>query len=115
MSYDQYIKAGTIASGATTSGNLDLVSYRGQVYVYVTTMSTAAALTVQDSPDGGTTFYNKFVMANTATTQVNAVVIGSAVGTSGGMIRLEGGGRFLRFVASAVVSGGVGFTVVGYD
>lgn len=113
MAYGQYQVTCTMASGASTSGGADLGCYQSEVYVYVSTMSTAAAITVQDSPDGGTTYYNKFVMANSATTQANPIVIASGVGTNGGVVRLEGGARYVRFLASAVVSGGVQFKVVG--
>lgn len=115
MAYGQFMATGSIASGASTSGGIDLKAYRNDVFVYVGTMSTAAALTVQDSPDDGTTYYNKFVMANSATTQANAIVIASGVGANGGMIHLAGGARYVRFIASAVVSGGVQFKVVGND
>jgi hypothetical protein len=115
MAYGPYQVDVNIASGASTSSDVDLKYQRGNIYVYVSTMSTAAALTVQDSPNSGATFYNKFVMANSSTTQANPVIIGSALGTNGGVVRLEGGGRYLRFLASAVVSGGVGFKVMAYD
>ena len=115
MAYGQYQVNVAIASGASTSSSVDLLTHRDSIYVYVSTMSTQAAITVQDSHDGGTTFYNKFVMVNSSTTQAIPVVIGSAVGTSGGMIQLFGGGRYLRFIASAVVSGGVILKVVGND
>lgn len=115
MAYGQNQIDVVIASGASTSSSVDLRAYQSQVYVYVSTMSTQAAITVQDSPDGGTTFYNKFVFANSSTTQANQVVIASGVGTNGGMIKLDGGGRYLRFLASAVVSGGVLIKVVGND
>lgn len=111
----QHIVSVSIASGASSSGSADLGSYFNNVYVYVSTMSTAAAITVQDSPDAGTTFYNKFIYANSATTQANQIVIASGVGTNGGMLDLDAGCRYLRFLASAVVSGGVQFKVVGYD
>lgn len=115
MAYGQHQINVAIASGASTSSYADLGAHKKDVFVYVGTMSTAAALTVQDSPDGGTTFYNKFVFANSATTQANPVVIASGVGTGGGMIKLDGGARCVRFIASAVVSGGVTFKVVGND
>lgn len=115
MAYGQFQVACTIASGASTSGNADLGAYRGTIYVYVGTMSTAAAITVQDSPDGGTTFFNKFVAVNSATTQAAPVVIASGVGANGGVVKIDAGGRYLRFIASAVVSGGVQFKVVGND
>lgn len=113
MAYGQNQVTGSIASGASTSGGIDLGAHYNNVYVYISTMSTQAAITVQDSPDAGTTYYNKFVFANSGTTQANPVIIMSAVGTNGGMIKLDGGGRYMRFLASAVVSGGVQFKVVG--
>ena len=115
MAYGQYGINVNIASGASTSSNIDLLYYRNTVFVYVGTMSTAAAITVQGSPDGGTTFYNKFIFANSATTQANQVVIASGVGTNGGQIQLEGGGRFMRLITSAVVSGGVTFKILANE
>ena len=115
MAYGQFQVNVVIASGASTASVADLGCYRENIYVYVSTMSTQAAIQVQDSPDMGTTFYNKFVMVNSSTTQAVPVIIASGVGTSGGMIKVLGGGRYLRFMASAVVSGGVLIKVVGND
>ena len=114
MGYGQFQTTGTIASGASTSGGIDLQCHRGTVFVYVGTMSTAAAITVQDSPNGGTSYYNMFQIANSAATQANAYNIASGVGANGGVVRIDGA-RYLRFIASAVVSGGVAFTVVAND
>lgn len=80
-------------------------------------MSTAAQLTVQHSSDAGSTWYNLWT-ANvlTSTVQYAQVFITSGIGTNGGAVAMNIGGlRQIRFIASAVVSGGVGFKIVCSD
>ena len=105
----------TIASGASTSAGIKLQNGWSYINVCVGTMSTAAALQVQGSPDDGTTFYNAFQYVASSTTQAAPIVIASNVGTNGGVIVLPGGFNYLRFIASAVVSGGVTFKLVCSD
>lgn len=108
----------TIASGASTSDNVDLGSNGwNYVQVQVGTMSTAAAIAVQNSIDGGTTFYNVFhptiQSASVATPQV---YIASGVGTNGGVCQVPLAGlNNIRFLATAVVSGGVAIKVICSD
>lgn len=105
----------TIASGASTSDAVDLgASAWSYVKVQVGTMSTAVNLNVQASVDGGSTFYTLFhPTINSATVATNPVVISQSVGANGGVcgIPAEGCNR-LRFVGTAVVSGGVAIKVI---
>lgn len=115
MAYGQAQFNVVIASGASTASVIDLGSYKSDLYVFVSTMSTQAAINVQDSPDGGTTFYNKFVYVASSTTQAAPVNIASSVGTNGGVVNIPFGGRYLRLMATAVVSGGVLLKVIAND
>ena len=117
MSYGPLVVfSDTITSGASTSAGINLKRGWKVVGVQVSTMSTAAALTVQHSADAGTTFYNAFVFSNSSTTQANPLIIASGVGAGGGFVQLQYGGlNYVRFIASAVVSGGVGFKIVCSD
>jgi hypothetical protein len=105
----------TIASGAATSDAVALGATAWKyVDVQVGTMSTAAAISIQSSLDGGSTFYNVFhPTIQSATVATPQVFIASGVGTNGGICQVPGAGlNHLRFVASAVVSGGVAIKVV---
>lgn len=86
--------------------------------VQVGTMSTAAAIGMQQSVDGGTTWFNVFHMSNQSSTVATPqMFIASGVGTNGGMTPLPWIGLIgkARFVATAVVSGGVQFSVACAD
>ena len=106
----------TIASGASTSSGVPLGGKAWQaICVQVGTMSTGAAIKVQNRLNGGT-YYDVYVVANSAVTQVNALIIGGASMANGGFAVLPAVGfNDIRFITSAVVSGGVSFTVVGSD
>ncbi len=103
-----------IASGASTSSALDLgTKAYSLMAVNAVTMSTGAAVTVYGSVDA-TTYYAVQERVNTATVQYQSVVI--ATTTSGGWaINAAPPFRYVRFITSAVVSGGVSFTVVCSD
>lgn len=77
-------------------------------------MSTAAALGMQASSDGGTTFYNVFhPTTNSSTVSTAQAFIASGVGTSAGVCGVPlGGMNNVRFVATAVVSGGVNIVLI---
>lgn len=106
-----------IASGASTSSDVVLGANRyGRIAVQVGTMSTAAAIGLQATVDG-TNYYNVFhPTINSATVATPAMYIASGVGTNGGVTVLPAGGyQQIRFVATAVVSGGVQFKVICSD
>lgn len=106
------VKSDAIASGASTSAGVSLDGRSWNfITVVVPSMSTAAALAVQTSVDAGTTFYNVFDVAATSTVQYQ-FIIASGVGANGGSIGIPGNHRYLRFIATGVVSGGVGFKVI---
>ena len=107
-----------IASGASTSSGFSLGgSPFARMYVQVGTMSTAAAISVHNSRDDGSSYFNVFHPAvNSTSVQAYPLVIASAVGANGGAMFLPVAGLSkLRFVASDVVSGGVSFNVVCSD
>jgi hypothetical protein len=86
----------SIASGASTSGGF---SVGGRVMdwavVQVGTMSTAAAISLQQSLDNGSTWYNVFHMtAQSSTVSTPQVFIASGVGTNGGTTTLPWVGAF---------------------
>lgn len=103
-----------IASGASTSSDLNL---SGRTWphlgVQIGSMSTGANVQIQNSTDGGTTFYTVYnTIVNSSAVQSNPMVISSTVGATGGYILLpQGLYRHVRFLTTAVVSGGVSFTV----
>jgi hypothetical protein len=88
MSYGNFrVFTGTIASGASTSAGIQIGAggYKS-VNVQVATMSTAAAISVQLSSDGGTTYYNYFhpTLAS-STVGTPQVFLASGLGTNGGV------------------------------
>jgi hypothetical protein len=105
-----------IASGASTSSFIDLgaKSYE-RLAINAVTMSTAAMITVYGCPTSGGTygpFYEK--VANTATSAYLSLTVGTA--TSGGWCFIKAPPvRYLKFITSAVVSGGVSITVLAQD
>lgn len=103
----------TMVSGASTSTPLDLNTGWNVLLVQVSTMSTAAAISVQNSLDGGTTYYNVFQPSiNSATVATPQYFIASGVGTNGGITQIPIAGlRQIQFLATAVVSGGVIFKI----
>lgn len=107
----------TIASGSATSSDVVLARGWKVINVQVGTMSTAAAISIQNSADEGSTYYNVFHNTiQSATVATPQVFIASGVGTNGGVagVPVVGLNR-IRFVSSAVVSGGVAFKVICSD
>jgi len=105
----------SITSAASTSGGTNDFSTVGwnNIYVQVGTMSTAAAITIQNSIDNGTTYYNVFsTQGNTSTVANNLFTIASSVGTNGGVVPIPEGLTKIRFVATGTVTNGVLFKVI---
>lgn len=103
-----------IASGASTSSSIDLgmKSYT-KMGLNAVTMSTGAAITVYGSVDDAT-YYTVQERVNTATVQYATLTV--ATTTSGGWAQFDAPPyRYVKFTTSAVVSGGVSFTVVASD
>lgn len=107
------------ASGASVSTYLDLGNrYSEEMAVRYVTMSTGAEVTVYASDSAtpasaaGDTYYAVQVQEpGTAAAAYNALLIGTA--TSGGWAQFKAPAhRFIKFGTSAVVSGGVNYTVV---
>lgn len=103
-----------IASGASTSSFVDLGDAQGNVFVRVGTMSTGSAVQLQNSDDGGTTYYYAFhPTIQSATVATPQFLISGAVGSGGGFVALPFKNlQTIRFVTTAVVSGGVSFAVL---
>ncbi len=106
------------ASGASTSSFIDLGTYGYRsLALNAVTMSTGALITVWGS-DAATaasaltaTFFPVMERVNTAPVQHQALTV--ATTTSGGWAVLDAPPhRFLKFITSDVVSGGVSFTVL---
>lgn len=116
MSYGPYqvFYTGT-ASGASTSSSLDLggKSYTRIAVNYVT-MSTGALVSIWGS-DSETGTYRPIVeRVNSGTAQYNAVTVPTS--TSGSWAVIDAVPfRYVKFITSAVVSGGVSYTVLAYD
>lgn len=103
-----------IASGASTSSNVDLGGKSfTNIALNAVTMSTGAAITVWGSNDAST-YYIVHERVNTAPVQYQSLTV--ATNTSGGWAVFEAPPfRYLQFTTSAVVSGGVSITVVAQD
>lgn len=103
-----------IASGASTSSHIDLGKSFSRISVNAITMSTGAMLTVYGSDSSDGTYGPVFEKINSATSAYNSLTVGTA--TSGGWCQLDAPAmRYIKFVTSAVVSGGVSITVVASD
>ena len=116
MSYgpQQVFYAG-IASGASTSSSIDLggKSYT-KLAVNFVTMSTGAEVTVYGAASESATYYAIHERVNTATMQYQHLKV--TTGTSAGWALIDAPPmQYLKFITSAVVSGGVSFTVLAYD
>lgn len=100
------------ASGASTSSSLDLGDRAHQaLFLTYVTMSTGAAVTVYGSSDNST-FKAVQERVNTAPVQHQALTVGTATSGAWADITPASPFRYLKFVTSAVVSGGVSYTVV---
>ncbi len=107
---------GRIASGASTCTSIDL-GLKGwqKVMVEVGTMSTAVNLDIYGSADN-VIFKQLFERVNTATAaQWQSFIISQTVGANGGVCVLETPFPYLQFRGTAVVSGGVSFTLICAD
>jgi hypothetical protein len=105
----------TIAAAATTSNANDLGANSWKyANVQVSTMSTAAAISVQNSVDGGTTYYNVFhPTIQSATVATPQVFIASGVGTNGGVCQIPIAGlNNIKFIATGAASSAVTIKVV---
>ena len=101
----------SIASGASTSSAIDLGDrpFR-QMAVYYGTMSTGAAVSVWGSANNSS-FYQVHERVNTAPVQYQALTVATSV--SGAWAAFASPPhRYVQFTTSAVVDGGVAFTVV---
>lgn len=110
------VYSGNIASGASST-SIDVVKGWSRIYAQVGTMSTQAAIDVYGSTDNSS-FYQIFTTVQTFTTSLayESHVIGSGIGTNGGIAPIYGNGvRYLQFRASAVVSGGVTLSLICSD
>lgn len=104
----------TIASGASTA-TLTLDKCYSRVFVDVTvSMSTAAAIAINESGDG-TTYVPTYERVNTATMQYQAIAIATNIGASTGRAPVNISGPYIQFAASAVVSGGTVLKVICSD
>jgi hypothetical protein len=114
MGYSNVKFEAGIASGASTSSYIDTGgrAFNKMAVGYVT-MSTAAEVTVYGC-DTATGTYRAIKVAdvNTAAAEFNVLTIGSAVSGSYWAIIDATPFRYMHFRTSAVVSGGVSFTVL---
>lgn len=104
------------ASGASTSSSIDLGGrYCKKLALHYVTMSTGAMVTVLGSDSlTGTFLPISAQVPGTATVAYNNLTVATTV--SGGWGVFDGPPhRYLQFITSAVVSGGVSFTVIGND
>jgi hypothetical protein len=106
----------TIASGASTSVGVDLSRSWQSVNLQIGTMSTGVNLNVQATVASGSTYYTVYQPTiNSATVATNSFVVSSGVGVGGGITPIPAGFRYMRFVGTGVVSGGVIFKVICSD
>jgi hypothetical protein len=104
-----------IASGAATSSVLDLGKSYSQMAVGYVTMSTGAAVSVYGA-ESATATPKPVVTLVPATATVAYQSLQIATSTSGSWAQFEAPPfQYVQFVTSAVVSGGVSFTVLVRD
>ena len=116
MSLGYSVFTDIVLSGASTSGGVDLKKSWRTISLQVPTMSTSASLNIQNSVDGGVTFYQVYrPQSNTSTVGVYPLSIGSGIGTNGGTVILDAPLCYPRVVCSGVVSGGVNFNILCID
>lgn len=104
-----------IASGASTSSYIDFgdKAYT-KMAINVVTMSTGALINILGSQTATGTYLPVMERVNTAPVQHQALTI--ATSTSGNWVMFDAIPlRYMEFITSAVVSGGVSFTVVIQD
>ncbi len=105
-----------IASGASTSSTIDLGGKSfNRFSVNAVTMSTGAGMTLYGCDTSTGTFGPVFQkVPSTATSAYLSITVGTL--TSGGWCQIDAPPmRYIQFVTSAVVSGGVSITVIGSD
>ncbi len=101
-----------VASGATTSSSIDLGD-RGftKLAINAVTMTTASVITVYGCDTLAGTYLPVQERLNTVSVQYQNVIIPTS--TSGGFAVIDRPPfQFIQLVATAVVSGGISFTVV---
>lgn len=107
-----------IASGASTSSDVNLGRAYSRLGVQIGTMSTGVNVQIQHSVDNGTTwkyaFHPPIASSTVGTPQF---IISAGVGSGGGYVLFPNGTTLehIRFVGTGVVSGGVSFVVVASD
>lgn len=105
-----------IASGASTSSSLDFgdSSYRLMALRYVT-MSTGAAVTVYGCDTVSGTYTKIQEQINSTTVQYRDMTIATTVSGGNWAVFQAPPHRYVQFITSAVVSGGVSFTVLARE
>lgn len=107
---------GSVASGASTSAAIDLgVKSYNKMAVYAVTMSTQTVYSIYGSPDDTVAYAPVAERAATASVQYQAVSFPTS--TSGMWVQVNHAPplRFVKFVMTGVVSGGVSFIVAVND
>lgn len=99
----------SMASGASTTGTIQVSDPRDQVYVLVPSFSTNAAISVFGSADGTTFARVMQAPVNSSTTQVNQFRIAS--GTTG-WVPVPADFPFIQLAATDTVANGASFTVI---
>lgn len=111
--------SGTIASGASTSGEINLGRAWSQVYLNYGTMSTAMNMTVfaaSGSSGSGATYRVVYQPPiNSATVACSVFTITSTVGVAGGIVPIPSGFQYIKAVLTGVVSGGLSVSVICSD
>jgi hypothetical protein len=101
------------SSGAAQSDVLDLgAQSRQQFAVIYNSMSTGAAVTVMGASTSGGDYSDiAYAQANTSTVAFNTMTIGTAASGNWAVFQAPPF-RYIKFETSAVVSGGVSYTVM---
>jgi len=109
----------TVASAASTSGEVDLSRAWKTVYLDIGTMSTGMAINIwaahATTADGGTYRPVYHPTVNAATVLTNPFVISGVVGANGGCVPMPNGLRYFKVVLTGVVSGGALFKAICSD
>ena len=109
----------TVASGASTSGEVDLARAWKTVYLDIGTMSTGMAVGIWAAhalaADGGVYRPVYHPTINSATVATSQFLISGVVGTNGGTVPIPNGFRYFKVVLTGVVSGGALFKAICSD
>ena len=107
---------GSIASGASTSGEINLARAWKTVWLQTSSMSTAVNLNVHAAAASGASYFKVYHPAiNSSTVAVNSFVISAGVADACGLVPLPNGFQHIKLIGTGVISGGASFSIICSD